>query len=54
MSALVTPSEHGAWWTIHSQAIMEMLYAVHNGRSPESVYVEAYNNSRPEEPDSDN
>jgi len=24
---------------------MELLYAVKNGRSPESVYVEAYNNS---------
>ena len=42
------------WWSIHSTALMDMLYAVHNGRGPESVYVEAYNNAVREQPDQDN
>jgi hypothetical protein len=45
MSEQQSPSESGAWWSIHSTTIMDMLYAVKNGRSPESVYVEAYNAS---------
>lgn len=59
MSDPVTPSEDGiatqvdtsAWWSISSGALMDMLYAVHHGRSPESVYVEAYNNSIKERPE---
>jgi hypothetical protein len=39
------PGTSPAWWSISSDALMELLYAVKNGRSPESVYVEAYNNS---------
>lgn len=42
-----------SWWSIHSFTIMEMLYEVHRGRSPESVYVQFHNMSRSEEPHSD-
>jgi hypothetical protein len=38
-----SPYNSTSWWTISSDTIMEMLYAVKNGRSPESVYVQAYN-----------
>lgn len=59
MTEPVNPSEAGisssspseCWWSISSTAIMDMLYAVHHGRSPESVYVEAYNNSIRERPE---
>jgi hypothetical protein len=38
-----SPYNSTTWWTISSDAIMEMLYAVKNGESPEAVYVRAYN-----------
>lgn len=46
-----TPEDTGVWWSLHSTVIMDMLYAVKNGRSPESVYIEAYNNSIRERPE---
>jgi hypothetical protein len=37
-----SPSPTEAWWTIHSSALMQMLYDVRDGRSPEDVYDEAW------------
>lgn len=35
--------EREARWTIGSDFLMDMLYAVQRGESPEAVYVRAYN-----------
>lgn len=37
------------WWVVSEEMMMGMLYEVHHGATPESVYIEHYVNSNLEQ-----